>query len=319
MSDFDFDWTGEDPAFLVTDLPLSIEGVEANEYHLIVPLQAPFYWDSIIVERWNTLSQTYETLIKEIDYTPGHLFIQATQQTTKALYGSFVLANKNLTCILKLTYQKLGGSWSLDINKINEILSNKVVNPRHTSWEQVAGYPEQFPVIPHVHIDEEDMTSMADVTVAINGLADAVEVLTQSIIDAGGGGPAPEPINPLMFKQFYPAACGDETTPITTGDNKLVFRWGVPFLIDSIYASLTAPQTGGLTFTVDVKVNGASILSTLITIDNNLESSLGSLVQPVISNNVLAVNDEITIEVTQVGNGTATGLKVYFTGYPNVA
>ena len=95
MSDFDFDWTGEDPAFLVPIETYQFQQVSSNEYHLIVPVQAPFYWDSIVVERWNALTYSYDTLVKEVDYTPGHLFIQATQQTAKALYGSFVLANNS--------------------------------------------------------------------------------------------------------------------------------------------------------------------------------------------------------------------------------
>lgn len=53
--------------------------------------------------------------------------------------------------------------------------------------------------------------------------------------------------------------------------------------------------------------------------DIGLRSSIDSVIQPVISNNVLVSNDEITIEVTQVGDGVAAGLKVYFIGYPNVA
>ena len=73
---------------------------------------------------------------------------------------------------------------------------------------------------------------------------------------------------------------------------------------------MTTAQTSGSIFTVDIRVNSVSILSTLITIDNTEKTSKTALVQPVVSSPNVLEDDEITIWVTQVGDGTAAGLKV---------
>jgi hypothetical protein len=77
-----------------------------------------------------------------------------------------------------------------------------------------------------------------------------------------------------------------------------------------VSASLTTAQASGSIFTVDIRVNGTSILSTLITIDNTEDTSVTAATPAVISNTSLPADGKITAHVTQIGNGTAVGLKV---------
>jgi hypothetical protein len=90
--------------------------------------------------------------------------------------------------------------------------------------------------------------------------------------------------------------------------------------VTAVRASLTTPQTGngaGGTFTVDIHEGagaGTTILSTKITIENGEYTSLDATTQPVISDSALADDAQITIDVDQVGDETATGLKVYLIG-----
>lgn len=123
---------------------------------------------------------------------------------------------------------------------------------------------------------------------------------------SGGGGGA----------QCIAIACSDETSSLTVGVAKATFRMPFGFVLSSVRASLTAAQSSGSTFTVDINSNGSSILSTRITIDNGEKTSVTAAVPPVISNASLASDDEITIDIDQVGDGTATGLKVYLIGAP---
>jgi hypothetical protein len=53
------------------------------------------------------------------------------------------------------------------------------------------------------------------------------------------------------------------------------------------------------------------VLSTKLTIDNTETTSVTALNQPVISDSALAADAEITVDIDQVGDGTAKGLKVY--------
>ena len=110
-------------------------------------------------------------------------------------------------------------------------------------------------------------------------------------------------------------ACSDETTPLTTGTAKVTFRVPYAFTLTAVRASLTSAQTSGSLVTVDINEGGASILSTKLTIDNNEKTSTTAATAPVISDSSLADDAEITIDIDQVGNGTATGLKVTLIGY----
>jgi hypothetical protein len=113
-------------------------------------------------------------------------------------------------------------------------------------------------------------------------------------------------------------ACSDETTAITAGSNKVKFRMPYAFTLTGVRASLSTAQAtngGGGIFTVDINENGATILSTKITIDNTETTSTTAVTPPVISDASLADDAEISIDVDQIGDGTAKGLKVMLIGY----
>lgn len=109
-------------------------------------------------------------------------------------------------------------------------------------------------------------------------------------------------------------AASDETTPLTTGAGKVTFRMPYAFALTEARASLTTAQTSGSIFTVDVNEGGSSILSTKITIDNGEKTSTTAAGAPFLSDTTLADDAEITIDIDQVGDGTAKGLKVTLIG-----
>lgn len=111
-----------------------------------------------------------------------------------------------------------------------------------------------------------------------------------------------------------PIAVGDETTPVTPGVAKKTFRMPYAFTLTAIRASLVTAQASGTIFTVDVNEAGASILSTKLTIDNTEKSSTTAATPAVLSDTALADDAEITIDVDQVGNGTAAGLSLWLIG-----
>ena len=113
-------------------------------------------------------------------------------------------------------------------------------------------------------------------------------------------------------------ACSDETTPLAAGTNVTEFINPYPtaFNVVDVVASLTGAQTSGSTLTVDINEAGVSILSTAITIDNGETSSRSAAAPPVVSDGSIAAGAKIGIDIDQVGDGTATGLKVYLLGFP---
>ena len=109
-------------------------------------------------------------------------------------------------------------------------------------------------------------------------------------------------------------AASDETTALTTGTAKITFRMPRAITLTAVRASLTTAQASGSIFTVDINEAGTSILSTKLTIDNTEKTSTTAATPPVISDASLADDAEITIDIDQIGNGTAKGLKVMLIG-----
>jgi hypothetical protein len=109
-------------------------------------------------------------------------------------------------------------------------------------------------------------------------------------------------------------AASDETTALTAGTAKVTFRMPYAMTVTAVRASLTTAQASGSIFTVDINEGGASILSTKLTIDNTEKTSTTAATAAVISDSALADDAEITIDIDQIGDGTATGLKITIIG-----
>jgi hypothetical protein len=116
--------------------------------------------------------------------------------------------------------------------------------------------------------------------------------------------------SPIEFQ----VAASDESTPITTGLRKAVFRSTSNFVISEVRASLSIAQTTGSLVTVDVNLNGTSILGTKITIDNGETTSVTATTPYTLSTSTVADNDEISIDIDTIGDGSAIGLKVQIIG-----
>jgi hypothetical protein len=109
-------------------------------------------------------------------------------------------------------------------------------------------------------------------------------------------------------------SCSDEITALITGTTT-TFRMPYNMLLTEVRGSLTTGQVSGNTFTVNILSGGTTILSTLLTIDNNQKTSKAiGTTQPVISTPNLIDDSEISVSITQIGNGTARGLKITLIG-----
>lgn len=109
-------------------------------------------------------------------------------------------------------------------------------------------------------------------------------------------------------------AASDETTALTTGTAKVTLRLPYAMTLTAVRASLTTAQASGSIFTVDINEGGTTILSTKLTIDNTEKTSTTAATAAVISDAALADDAEITIDIDQVGDGSAKGLKITLIG-----
>ena len=113
----------------------------------------------------------------------------------------------------------------------------------------------------------------------------------------------------LISEETMTLALSDETTVITTGTAKLTFRMPFAAQLTKIpRASLTNASTSGNP-TVDINKNGASILSTKLSIDANEKTSVTAAIAAVLSSSSIADDDELTFDIDTAGTG-AKGLKI---------
>jgi hypothetical protein len=139
---------------------------------------------------------------------------------------------------------------------------------------------------------------------------------TGQVLTSAGPGATPTWSAPAASNstQVIPIACSDEITSLTTGLGKVTFRMPYAFTLTAIRASLTTAQSTGIIFTVNVRSNGVTVFSTKPTIDNTEKSTVSAVTASVLSTTSLPDDAEIIVDIDQLGDGTAKGLKVYLIG-----
>jgi hypothetical protein len=110
------------------------------------------------------------------------------------------------------------------------------------------------------------------------------------------------------------AAASDETTNLTTGTAKITFRMPHAMTLTAVRASLSTAQTAGALLTVDINLNGVSVLGTKLTFDNTEKTTVTATTPATIVTSALTDDGEITVDIDTVGTAGAKGLKITLIG-----
>lgn len=165
---YPFDPTGTVATNLITDENHALAAPSQEEFFFAIPKAAPYFRDTMVVKRYPDGA----VLVEGTDYVCTHLFYAATKQTGKAVYGSITFYDRSLTAV-SLSYQTVGGEWTIPDDEIVAILISKQVNPRLTTWEQVVNVPCHFPPIDH-EFDIKDFTGAKDIVEVLGKLENAL-------------------------------------------------------------------------------------------------------------------------------------------------
>lgn len=174
---YPFDPTGNLASNLIQNEQQIVTAVNYRDYHLVVPRFAPFFLESMVATITEPDTDP-RPLVRGIDYWGVFQFISASRACSQPVWGGIALLDNTLSGVIKLSYQTLGGEWTLDEQGIAELLAYSLHNPRVTAWEQVIGLPHAFPVIDH----EWDLVDLV-------GASEIVDSLTaiEAAIRASGG------------------------------------------------------------------------------------------------------------------------------------
>jgi hypothetical protein len=110
------------------------------------------------------------------------------------------------------------------------------------------------------------------------------------------------------------AAASNETTNLTTGTAKVTFRMPYAMTLTAVRASLSTAQTAGALLTVDINLNGVSVLGTKLTFDNTEKTTVTAATPATIVTSALTDDGEITVDIDAVGTAGARGLKITLIG-----
>lgn len=175
---YPFDPTGTAATNKIVGEQQVITAANHRDFHFIVPSAAPYFADSLVVVL-RALDNSVRPLVEGIDYYCTHQFIAASRACAKPIYGSISFLDAQLVGAISIGYQTVGGIWTLNLAQITEILSNRLRNPRITSWEQVADVPTLFPVIDH-------QWNLADL-VGAREVVSALDNIVQALLITGDG------------------------------------------------------------------------------------------------------------------------------------
>lgn len=170
---YPFDGTGLAVTNRVTDELQTLTLINFRDYHYLVPDFAPFYADSLILEYRLDSSASFVTLDEGTDYYPALQFIGASRATSKAVYGAISFNNLVLEGEIRLSYNTVGGEWTLSQPKLTELVTNIIYNPRVTTWEQINDVPDHFPPLAHAW-ELSDMVGEAEILAELDAIEQAI-------------------------------------------------------------------------------------------------------------------------------------------------
>lgn len=155
---------------------------EPLDYHFILSKAGPYFRDTMKLVHITT----GRALVRGVDWMPGHKFHSASYETEGirgGIYQSILFMDRTLSGQVQLAeYQTLGGTWSLSEAKLLELASNRALDPRMVTYEEVADKPTNFPPIEHPH-DIADLTGVSELIIANYDIAAAIRERTQDWLD----------------------------------------------------------------------------------------------------------------------------------------
>jgi hypothetical protein len=175
---YPFDPTGTAETNLVVRERHTINPPDYTDYYFIVPFVGPFFENNLQIQHF----PSGKILVKGEDYLLGYRFLSASRATANQVWGAISLLGRELTGVLEVTYQTLGGDWTINEAIAAEMLANVMSNPRRTSWEQIHGPMQNFPVIDH-EWNLVDMVGMSEVNLTIRSIAETIEAASGATIN----------------------------------------------------------------------------------------------------------------------------------------
>lgn len=173
------DTTGTVKENLIVDELHSVNNDHDRELNYIIPRFAPFFVKGLQISRVDEESGEDIPLELDVDYYLGGWFPEADEATHfNHVYGLILFDDEITNGQFKVTYQTLGGQFTLDERGYAQAIANYLENPLIVRWDEIVGRKLEFPPMKHEH-DVNDLVGFEDLTYALYNLTGTVKSLIQ--------------------------------------------------------------------------------------------------------------------------------------------
>lgn len=172
ISLYQFDPTGVNPANKVVNQSLTVippKGI--RDYTYVIPRGAPFFADSLVVK--DGINPGARTLQKDVDYYCLYDFLSVSIKLKKRVCVGIGFYDPGYNGTIYVSYQALGGNYSLaDFSIMEELVRNRYV-ARNVSYEQIINLPAAFAPDWHEHTIG-DLVGMSQVVTKLDEVKQAI-------------------------------------------------------------------------------------------------------------------------------------------------
>lgn len=196
---YPFDPTGRAATNRINNEEIVILPPGNRLFHYAMPVAAPFFEEGLVVAI-RDLNNNIIPLTLGVDYYLGHKFSQASLATMHDIWGSITFLRRDIVGTLLVSYNHLGGIWTIDSATMSEVLLDLIRNPRVTTWEEVVERPIDFPVIDHPW-DLADMVGMKEIY-------EVIEKFYTAYLNNMGGGTGNLPAHLADFNNPHKVTAG---------------------------------------------------------------------------------------------------------------
>lgn len=145
---------------------------QITDYSYVVPRAAPFFAETLVVKDGKGVGA--RTLVENVDYWCVIDFLSASVGLTKRVSVGIALLDPNYSGTLYVSYQTLGGNYTMaDYSVLEELIRERYV-VKHVSYEQIINLPAGFSPEWHSH-EVADMVGMSSVVASLDNIKVATE------------------------------------------------------------------------------------------------------------------------------------------------
>ena len=256
-------------------------------------------------------------------YGSGDVISVTPNRTISAYYDGLMVAFQATAANTGAATLRLGSLSNVAVRKnfdialvANDIKAGQrvvvIYDAVNTYWQMVTGIGNVVGTVTSV--------TAADSSILAGGSATAVTLrVGDSGVTAGTYKNADVTVNATgritsaaTGTESFIIACSNETTTLTSGNNKVRFRMPYALTLTGVRASLSVTSSSGAP-QFDINESGTSILSTKLFIDAGEGTSTTAATAAVISDTALANDAEMSIDIDSAGTGAA-GCKITLLG-----